>query len=489
MVDKAQLRKSLRDPKALQELLGSQFARYEIQATLGKGGSAIVFRAKHRELGSPAALKLLLSEDSNPDAVVRFKREGQVLAQIKHKNVVGVSDLGEEQGIYYLAMELIEGENLYRVVRGPGGQPLEPAEAVEIGAQMARALAYCHQHGAVHRDVKPNNILMEHGTRRPVLTDFGLVKREGPRLGGDATAATLAGMVMGTPGFMAPEQFEPNGPYGKVGQKTDVWGLGATIYFLLTGKPPFDQANVVDLYTAVTSNDPVPPGVHRPGIPRALDEVVMSCFRKQVDDRPTMSELAERLEHLQGGLTREGSRRGIKHAAAVIAFFAALVALDLLVLEPERGRQLVRSLRGEGTPPLTAPPDQPADPGQAPLAQPDPQPDGGAAPGPGEADIPQLKQQAQAGDDRAMVSLGVALLNGTGVTKDPVEAANWFRKAAAKQNARAMLWLGYVYEKGVGLPDGKADPGQALEWYAQALDSDDPQVVERAREGAARTRR
>lgn len=480
MLDKAQLRRSLRDPKALQELLGAHFARYEILATLGKGGSAIVFRAKHRELGSLAALKLLLSEDSNPDAVVRFKREGQVLAQIKHPNVVGVSDLGEEQGIYYLAMELVEGENLYKVVRGPGGQPLEPTEAVMIGAQMARALAYCHERGAVHRDVKPNNILMEHGTRRPVLTDFGLVKREGPRLGGDATAATLAGMVMGTPGFMAPEQFEPNGPFGKVGQKTDVWGLGATIYFLLTGRPPFDQPNVVDLYTAVTSSETVPPGVHRPGIPRGLDEAVMSCLRKQVDERPSMAELAERLEQLQGGLEREGSRRGIKHAAAVILFFALLVALDLTVLEPERGRQLLRSLRGEAAPPApVAPLASPA----APAA-----PGGGPTEEGGSTDLSALEAQAQAGDDRAMVQLGVAYLNGEGVAKDPLEAANWFRKAAARENPRAMVWLGYVYEKGLGLPGGTPDPSQALEWYARAQSAGDPKVAERARDAAARLR-
>ena len=463
-LDKAQLRQSLRDPKLQQQFLGEHFARYEILATLGKGGSAIVFRAKHRELGSLAALKLLLQEDSNPDAVVRFKREGQVLAQIKHKNVVAVTDLGEENGVYYLAMELVEGENLYKLVRGPGRGPLEPAEAVEIGAQIAQALAYCHERGAIHRDVKPNNILMEHGTRRPVLMDFGLVKREGPRLSGDATAATLAGMVMGTPGFMAPEQFEPNGEWGKVGQKTDVWGLGATIYFLLTGKPPFDQANVVDLYTAVTAGEVLPPGIVRPGIPRAVDEVVLACLRKQVDDRPSMAELAARLEQLQGGLVAEGSRRGFKHAAAVIAFFAALVVLDLAVLEKERGRQV---LRGLGL-------------GEAPAAEP------GAEPVQGDLDT--LRQQAAAGDDKAMLALGVMHLNGKDAPKDPAQALSWFRQAADKGNPRGAVWLGYLYENGLGLPGGRPDPAQALSWYEKAEQSGDPKVSEKARPGIQRLR-
>ena len=453
-LDKKELRQSLRDPRHA-GFVGQQFARYEILATLGKGGSAMVFRAKHRELGSLVALKLLLQEDSNPDAVIRFKREGQVLAQIKHPNVVGVNDLGEENGIYFLAMELVEGENLYKMVRGPGGQPFEPTEAVEIAKAIAEALAYCHERGAIHRDVKPNNILVEHGTRRAVLMDFGLVKREVAKLGGDATAATLSGMVMGTPGFMAPEQFEPNGPYGKVGQKTDVWGLGATLYFLLTGRPPFDQTNVVDLYSAVTTSEVTPPSVHRPGISRALDEVVLACLRRQVDDRIGMPELARRLEQLRGGLTREGSRRGLKHAAAVSLFFAGLVALDLAVLEKERGRDLLRSL------------------GLAPAAAPGGDPVEG---------IELLEQQAAAGDVAAMTSLAVQRYKGQGVEKDAGAAADWFRQAADRGSPAAMLWLGHLYEKGEGVPGGKPDLDEALSWYEKAAAvAGDSRVAEQAR--------
>jgi len=157
-LDKQALKQGLKDPS--QAFVGQVFNRYEILAVIGKGGAGAVFRAKHQQLGQLVALKLLMADDPSPEAVARFQREGRVLAQLKHDNVVGISDLGEENGIPFLVMELVEGDDLQQLVRGKGGKPLDFGDAVDVTLAIAKALKYCHEAGAFHRDVKPNNILV-----------------------------------------------------------------------------------------------------------------------------------------------------------------------------------------------------------------------------------------------------------------------------------------------------------------------------------------
>ncbi|MBX3470890.1 MAG: protein kinase [Planctomycetes bacterium] len=439
MLDGGELKKSLADPKH-GGFAGQEFGKYEILATISKGGVGAVFRARHKELGQLVALKLLLREDPSPEALGRFRREGQVLARIRHDNVVGISDLGEENGVPYLVMELIDGRDLHKTVRAPGGDLPDFEWTVGVMTCVARALAHCHEQGVIHRDVKPHNIIVEHGSGRAVLTDFGLVKRD-PALGGadGASQLSVAGAVMGTPSFMAPEQFEPDGPFGAVGARTDVWGFGATLFFLLTGRPPFTSTNVVDLYHQVTTL-PVPsPGSIRPSVPVVLDDLVAACLKKNVAERPTMAELIPRLEALHGRLCRVSSRRGLRHALLIVLLLSGLLALDVLWLHPQRGRRLARLMIGPG-----------------PAA---------AAPAPAGEGASDLEARAAAGDADAMLRLGLMHKDGKGAARDLAAARGWFRRAAEKGEASAAFWAAVCADRGVG---GPADPAEAARWFEVA---------------------
>ncbi len=506
MLDEGALKRGLTDPKH-GGFVGQDFGRYEILATISKGGVGAVFRARHKELGQLVALKLLLREDPSPEAVGRFRREAQVLARIKHENVVGISDLGEENGVPFLIMELIDGRNLYQAVRGPGGEVQDFEWVVDVMTDVARALAHVHEQGVIHRDVKPHNIIVEHGTGRAVLTDFGLVKRDPSKLGAASadgqSQLSHAGTLLGTPSFMAPEQFEPDGPFGAVETRTDVWGFGATLFFMLTGRPPFTATNVVDLYHQVTTQ-PVPsPGSIRASVPVVLDEVVAACLKKNVAERPTMSELIPRLEALQGRLSRASSRRGLRHTLVIVLGLTALLGADVLWLHPRRGTRLARLA-------IAAPPEGAGEtPAQAPVPA-------------GEETFDAVAVRASRGEVDAMLRLGVMLKDGLGTPRDPVRAVEWFRKAADSGDVTAMFWLGVCADRGLGgardpqearrrfeaaareghakamlwlgsyLAEGKggpADPVAARDWFVKARDLGDAALKGRALEELTKLRR
>lgn len=504
MLDHGALERGLTDPKH-GGFVGQDFGRYEILATISKGGVGAVFRARHKELGQLVALKLLLREDPSPEAIGRFRREAQVLAKIKHPNVVGISDLGEENGVPFLVMELIDGRNLYQAVRGPGGEVQDFEWIVDVMTDVARALAYCHEQGVIHRDVKPHNIIVEHGTGRAVLTDFGLVKRDPSKALGAADGQSQlshAGTLLGTPSFMAPEQFEPDGPFGSVETRTDVWGFGATLFFMLTGRPPFTASNVVDLYHQVTTQ-PVPsPGSIRASVPVVLDEVVAACLKKNVAERPTMAELIPRLEALQGKLSRASSRRGLRHTLVIVLGLMGLLGLDVLWLHPHRGTRLARLAIASG--------DAAGEPGPAQVPVPA-----------GEETFDAVAVRASRGEVDAMVRLGVMLKDGVGVERDPAKALEWFRKAADMGDPTAMFWLGVCADRGVGaardlaearrrfeaaareghhkamlwlgtyLAEGKggpADPAAARDWFVKARDLGPQELKARAIEELVKLR-
>lgn len=505
MLDEGALKQSLSDPKHA-GFVGQDFGRYEILATISKGGVGAVFRARHKELGALVALKLLLNEDPGPEALGRFRREAQVLAKIKHPNVVGISDLGEENGCPFLVMELIEGRNLHQMVRGPGGELPDFDDVVEIMQNVARALAHTHEQGVIHRDVKPHNIIVEAGTGRAVLTDFGLVKRDpSSKLGASADGASHlshAGTLLGTPSFMAPEQFEPDGPFGPVEARTDVWGFGATMFFLLTGRPPFTAGNIVDLYHAVTKQQVPTAGSLRPTVPALLDELCSACLSKNVADRPTMAELIPRLEALHGKLARASSRRGLRHTLVIVLLLVALLGLDVLWLNPQRGRRLTRLMIAPGD--------------EAAATEP------GADPSGAQAALEDVAVRASRGEVDAMVSLGVMLKNGRGTARDPAKALEWFHKAADAGDPAAMFWLGVCADRGIGGPvdqaaarasferaareghpkamlwlgsylaDGKggpAEPAQARDWLVKARDLGEADLKARARDQLMKLRR
>ena len=260
------------------------FADFEIVSELARGGQGSVYRAVHAPTGRTVALKMLT--DSRPEALKRFRQEARVLARLRHPNVLQVIDHGDHQGTPYLATELVEGTDLDASVEAHG-VPI-PKEAARLVAAVAQALEYCHGRGVVHRDVKPANVVLEQGSGRTVLIDFGLVKRDINQMhlaSLDASVMSADAKVKGTPAFMAPEQVNPR-EFGEVGPRTDVYGLGALLYYLLTGQVPFDGRAMVIVMRKVTRKLPVDPRVLRPHLPDALAVLCMQSLAKEQGDRP-----------------------------------------------------------------------------------------------------------------------------------------------------------------------------------------------------------
>lgn len=475
-LDLVALRNALRDPEH-KGFRGQHFARYELLDEIARGGMGVVLRAKHTELGSLVALKLLAQQDPTPEAHARFRREARVLAQIKHPNVVGISDLGEERGVAFLAMELIEGSSLqaYVAARLARGEPPDFRRIAEIVLAIGQALAHCHKDGVIHRDVKPHNILIEAETGRPVLTDFGLVKREKSGQGQSSSiTGALEGQILGTPSYMSPEQFEPGGEFGEVGPKSDVYGLGAVLHYCLTGEPPFAARNLVDLYGQVTGEPPNPPSELCPDVPPALDELTLSCLSKPVAERIELADFLSRLETLLASkrlLNPRGS--GAWRVALVIALLLAGVVVDLTVIHPNQGQRLLRLVRG-GPPPTAASPSPTPALSQAEaeaalerakelLAQEPPQT--------AEA-LRLLQRSGEAGVAAAWVWLGQLYVEGEKVEKDEARGARLFERGAAGKNPTAMLWLGVLARDGRGLPK---DTAVARGWFEQAAAAGGPE--------------
>jgi len=484
-LDLVALRNALRDPEHA-GFRGQTFARYELQDEIARGGMGVVLRAKHTELGSLVALKLLAQQDPTPEAIARFRREARVLPQIKHPNVVGISDLGEERGIAFLAMELIEGPSLQTWVAEQlaRGEAPDFRRVAEITLDIGRALAHCHGDGVIHRDVKPHNILIEAETGRPVLTDFGLVKREKSGQGQSSSiTGALEGQILGTPSYMSPEQFEPGGDFGEVGPKSDVYGLGAVLHYSLTGEPPFAARNLVDLYGQVTSEAPNPPSELRAEVPPALDQLTLACLRKSVAERIELSEFLARLEALLASKRLLRARGSGAWRAGLIAFLLlAAVVVDLTVIQPDQGQRLLRLIKG-GPPP-------------SPSASQAPSPSGTLAPlTPAEAEAalerakellaqepPQtaealalLQRSGESGVAAAWVWLGQLYVEGDKVPKDEARGSQLFRRGAEGKNPTAMLWLGVLARDGRGLPRDRA---AAKAWFEQAAASGGPEHKE-----------
>ncbi len=261
------------------------FGSFQIVSEVARGGQGAVYRAVHGPSGRSVALKLLT--DSNARAVKRFRQEARVLGRLQHPNVLRVIDHGEHEGTPYLATELVEGSDISKWV---GAHGLPPAQAAaRLLATVALALEYCHGRGVVHRDIKPANVLVEQGSGRPVLIDFGLVKRDANQMhlaSLDASVMSASANVKGTPGYMSPEQVNPK-DFGEVGPRADVYGLGALLYFLLTGKAPFEGRAMVIVMRKVTRKAPADPRSLNPNAPEAIAALCLRALAKQPDDRPS----------------------------------------------------------------------------------------------------------------------------------------------------------------------------------------------------------
>ncbi|WP_254511534.1 serine/threonine-protein kinase [Anatilimnocola floriformis] len=252
-----------------------QVPGYEVDAVLGQGGMGIVFRARHVKLSRLVALKMTLAGSyASEHERERFRRESEAVAALRHPNVVQIYDVGDLTGRAYFTMELIEGGSL---AQRTAAVPKSPREAAALVATLAEAVHAAHQGGIVHRDLKPANILFTpEGT--PKITDFGLARRlEG------GVELTLSGVPLGTPSYMAPEQ--ARGQSRDIGPAADIYALGAILYELLTGRPPFHGATQAETLVQVIQQEPVPPARLNRKVPRDLQTICLMCLQKEPQHR------------------------------------------------------------------------------------------------------------------------------------------------------------------------------------------------------------
>jgi serine/threonine protein kinase len=267
---------------------------YRILQILGAGGMGVVFQAEDSNLKRIVALKVLMPKAAEkPAARERFLREAQALARLEHEHVVAVHHVGESNGVAYIVMQWLKGHSLDDRLRNP--EPIVMSEAVRIGRQVALGLAAAHEHGLIHRDVKPANIWIEatHGGRIKLL-DFGLAR---PML--DAEQLTRSGSIVGTPAYMPPEQASG----GEIDHRCDLFSLGVVLYRLATGQLPFSGKSPVAILIAVAVKSPAPPESLAVDLPPGLSDLIVQLLEKEPAKRPaSANEVAERLLAIEANL-------------------------------------------------------------------------------------------------------------------------------------------------------------------------------------------
>lgn len=272
------------------------YGDYELLEELGRGGMGVVYKALQKNLDRIVALKMILRGDlASPADLARFRAEAEAAAQLHHPHIVPVYEVGEIDGRPFFSMKLIEGTTLARKL---ADGPLPSRAAAEMLAPICRAIADAHRRGVLHRDLKPSNILID-TQGLTYVTDFGLAKRVKTDLS-DAQAAglqslTQSGAILGTPSYMAPEQAAGN--RGEVSASSDIYSLGAILYVMLTGRPPFQAESAVDTVLMVLEQDVVPPRMLNPRVDSDLEMIALKCLQKPQDLRyATADALADDLE-------------------------------------------------------------------------------------------------------------------------------------------------------------------------------------------------
>ena len=325
---------------------------YEILGELGRGGMGVVYKARQAGLHRLVALKRAQS-GGDAGEFVRFRREAEAAARLHHPNIVQIYEVGEQDGVPYLAMEYVAGGTLAAQLNGT---PVVPRAAAELVATLARAMHYAHEHGVVHRDLKPENVLLASPAASapgrepdrspgrppgacatglagcaPKIADFGLAK-----LLDNADGNTQTGAILGTPKYMSPEQ--ATGAFALIGPATDVHALGVLLYELLTGRVPYAGATILETLEQVCTHEPAPPRQLQPRVPRALETICLRALAKEparryasagalaedltrfLDGRPILARPAGSFERLYKAIRRRPTR-------ATLIFLAALMVL------------------------------------------------------------------------------------------------------------------------------------------------------------------
>lgn len=319
-----------------------QIPGYKIISELGRGGMGVVYRAKQLSANRDVALKVVRNDvlDTLPLAtrqttLDRFRHEAHAAAQLEHENLVPVYDVGDSGSLRYYAMRFVEGNSLYDMIRH---RALGNRDAARYIEPVARGLHYAHEQGVLHRDLKPHNIIVEAKSNQPRLTDFGLAK-----FIDEQGELTRAGEVMGTPSYMSPEQARDS---GSVTALADVYSLGASLYHVLTSRPPFQAANIADTLRQVFDEEPVPPRRLNPAIDRDLETICLKCLQKEparryesalaladdlrryLDHKPILARPAGRIER-----TWRWCRRNPKLASAIgTAVALAVITVTSIVI-------------------------------------------------------------------------------------------------------------------------------------------------------------
>src|SRR6266487_2977508 len=317
------------------------FGDYELLEQIGRGGQGVVFRARQKSLNRIVALKVIgLGHWATEAHLKRFRLEAEAAARLEHPGIVPIHEVGERDGSCYFSMKFVEGGQLDEVVKQT---PMSIRQAAELIANVARTVHYAHEHGILHRDIKPGNILLD-AKGEPHLTDFGLA-----RLVETESSITQTLDVIGTPSYMAPEQAVGNNT--AVGNATDVYGIGAVLYQLLTGHPPFAGGATYETIRLLLDTEPRQPCLLNPKIDRDLSTICLKCLEKDPKRRYSSAlALAEDLERWlkhepirarHTGIFTRGRkwvRRNPTIAVLVALLLALAVPLGTMIWKTELGR-------------------------------------------------------------------------------------------------------------------------------------------------------
>jgi eukaryotic-like serine/threonine-protein kinase len=341
------------EPMGLPEVAG-----YEVLGELGRGAMGVVFKARHFKLNRIVALKMVLAgSHARSTDLVRFLAEAEAAAQLQHPHIVQVHEIGRHASLPFLSLEYVDGGTLSQKLQKT---PLQPRQAAQWIVTLARAVHYAHQHGIIHRDLKPGNVLLTiDGV--PKITDFGVAKRVEIGAG-----MTQTGVILGTPSYMAPEQAEAK---KEIGPAVDTYALGAILYEMLTGRPPFQAPTPLDTVLQVIGEEPVPPRRFQPTVPRDLETVCLKCLQKDprkryagaealaedlsrfLDDKPILARPVGRPERAWRWCRRNpwvaGMTAAVMLLLVVLAVGASVAALRLGAANVEIKANLDRATNAE----------------------------------------------------------------------------------------------------------------------------------------------